>query len=184
MVIHHGGKSMPQSSIARPASDEFAPYYNTYISKVPDSDLVELLSQQVEETSVFLAAVPESKANMSYAADKWSIKEVVGHISDTERIMAYRALRIARGDPTPLPGFEQDDYVRTASFNSRPLTDLITDFQNVRTATLSLLRGLDTAALERRGVANGYPVSARALAYIIAGHERHHVEILRTRYLS
>jgi DinB superfamily len=170
--------------ITRPTTDEYAPYYGTYINKVPERDLVDLLSQQIEETSILLASISEAQASMAYATGKWSIKEVVGHLSDTERIIAYRALRIARGDVTPLPGFEQDDYVRTAGFDSRQLADLIDEFRSVRAATLSLLCTLDATALQRHGVANGMPVSVRALAYIIAGHERHHVEILRTRYLA
>jgi hypothetical protein len=173
-----------KDGISRPAPDEYASYYCTYIDKVPNQDLIELLSQQLEETSSLLATVPESKAETSYAAGKWSLKEVVGHMSDTERVMAYRTLRIARGDATPLPGFEQDDYVRAAGFHSRSLTDLLAEFRQVRVATLGLLRSLDSAAFQRRGVANGFPVSARALAYVIAGHERHHVEILRNRYLG
>jgi hypothetical protein len=175
---------MSKTLITRPAADEYAPYYETYISKVPDRDLLNLLSQQIEETSRLLAPISESKAGASYAAGKWSIKDVVGHLSDTERVMAYRALRIARGDGTPLPGFEQDDYVRTAAFNSRLLSDLISEFRRVRAATLSLLGTFDATALQRLGVANGTAVSVRALAYIIAGHERHHVEILQTRYLA
>ena len=118
-----------------------------------------------------------------YASGKWSIKEVVGHMCDTERIMAYRALRIARGDQTPLPGFEQDDYVRAAGFDSISMSDLTEEFRLIREATLPLLRGFDEQALERRGTANKVSISVLALAYIIAGHERHHVSILRSRYL-
>lgn len=124
----------------------------------------------------------ESDADATYAPGKWSIKEVAGHIVDTERIMAYRLLRIARGDSTPLPGFEQDDYVRDGNFASRTLANLIEEFRLVRAATLALLQGLDGEALVRRGLADGKPVSARALAYIIAGHERHHLDILQQRY--
>jgi len=126
--------------------------------------------------------VDESDADATYAPGKWSIKEVAGHIVDTERIMAYRLLRIARGDSTPLPGFEQDDYVRDGNFASRTLANLIEEFRLVRAATLALLQGLDGEALVRRGLADGKPVSARALAYIIAGHERHHLDILQQRY--
>ena len=108
---------------------------------------------------------------------------MVGHLSDTERIMSYRALRIARADTTPLPGFEQDDYVAAARFETRTLSDLIAEFESVRAATLSLCRSLDDAALRRRGIASGFDVSARALVFIIAGHERHHMSVLRSRYL-
>lgn len=173
---------MPPTITARPGTDEYAPYYQTYIGKVPEQELLKLLSDQLEQTLALLAPVPETQGDATYAPGKWSIKEVAGHISDTERIMAYRLLRIARGDVTPLPGFEQDDYVRAAGFGSLALADLIADLRLVRASTLSLLRVLNEAALGRRGVANGSPVSARALAYIIAGHERHHADILRNQY--
>ncbi len=173
---------MPPTITTKPATDEYAPYYRTYIGKLPEQELLKLLSDQLEQTCALLAAVPETQADSAYAPGKWSIKEVAGHIGDTERIMAYRLLRIARGDVTPLPGFEQDDYVRSARFGSLALADLIADFRLVRASTLSLLRVLDEAALGKRGVANGFLVSARALAYIIAGHERHHAEILRNQY--
>ena len=169
-------------TISRPAKEEYAPYYETYISKVPDQDLHQLLASQIEVTCAMLSQVPESGADATYAPGKWTIKEVAGHIVDTERIMAYRLLRVARGDTTPLPGFEQDDYVRGASFQSRTLASLIEEFRLARASTVALLRGLDGAALMRRGVADGKTVSARALAYIIAGHERHHVGILQQRY--
>ena len=170
-------------TISRPAKDEYAPYYETYISKVPDQDLDQLLASQIEVTCAMLSKVPESGADAAYAPGKWTIKEVAGHMVDTERIMAYRLLRVSRGDPTPLPGFEQDDYVRSGNFQSRTLASLIEEFRLARASTLALLRGLDGATLTRRGVADGKAVSARALAYIIAGHERHHVGILQERYL-
>ena len=173
---------MPLTTVARPGSDEYAPYYDTYISKVPNQDLLQLLKEQIEETCRLLSKVPESGADAAYAPGKWTIKEVAGHMVDTERIMAYRLLRVARGDATPLPGFEQDDYVRGAGFQARTLASLIEEFRLARASTLALLQGLDGATLTRRGVADGKPVSARALAYIIAGHERHHVGILRQQY--
>jgi uncharacterized damage-inducible protein DinB len=173
---------MPITTIARPGTDEYAPYYDTYIGKVPNQDLLQLLEMQVEDTCALLSKVPESGADTAYAPGKWTIKEVAGHIVDTERIMAYRLLRVARGDATPLPGFEQDDYVRGGAFQTRTLASLIEEFRLARASTLALLQGLDGCTLTRRGVADGNPVSARALAYIIAGHERHHVGILKERY--
>jgi len=173
---------MLPATISRPGSDEYAPYYGTYISKVPNQDLFQLLKEQIEETCRLLSKVPESASDATYAPGKWTIKEVAGHMVDTERIMAYRLLRVARGDATPLPGFEQDDYVRGAGFQARTLASLVEEFRFARAATLALLGGLDEAALARRGVADGKTVSARALAYIIAGHERHHVGILQQRY--
>lgn len=175
---------MSQVLIARPAPDEYAPYYAAYINKVPSQELLHWLSRQIEEICALLAGISEAKANAAYAPGKWSLKQVVGHMSDTERIMAYRALRIARGDTTPLPGFEQDDYVRAAGFDARSLADLVSEFRSVRSATLPLLASFDAATLERRGTANNMAVSVRALAYIIAGHAQHHADILRTRYLA
>jgi uncharacterized damage-inducible protein DinB len=167
----------------RPAAGEFAPYYAGYVSQVPEGDVLETLSSQLDDTLAFLRGLPAPRASHRYAEGKWTVKEVVGHMADSERIFAYRALRIARGDTTPLPGYDQDAYVRTANFDARSLVALASEFESARRATLTLFRSLDRESLARRGVANGLPVTPRALAYIIAGHERHHVEILRTRYV-
>ena len=173
---------MSRPTISRPGRDEYSAYHETYISKVPNQNLLQLLEEQVEETCALLSRVSESEADAAYAVGKWTIKEVTGHLVDTERIMAYRLLRVARGDSTPLPGFEQDDYVKGANFRSRTLRSLIEEFRLARASTLALLQNLDEAVLTRRGVADGKPVSVRALAYIIAGHERHHVGILQRQY--
>jgi hypothetical protein len=133
---------------------------------------------------LLLSGRTEADGDLRYAPDKWSLKEVLGHINDTERIMAYRALRIARGDATPLAGFEQDDYVRNGPFSDRSLADLIEDYIAVRRATITLFRNLDEAAFARRGVANKNDVTVRALAYIIAGHELHHRRIIEEKYLK
>jgi uncharacterized damage-inducible protein DinB len=167
----------------RPAPDEYAAHYAQYVTRVPEGDLRELLASQVRETQRLVAAIPDSRAEHRYAPGKWSIKEVVGHLSDVERIMCYRALRIARGDETPLPAFDENAYVPAAEFGRRTLRDLAEEFGDVRRATLALFRHLDDEALDRRGTASGKAISARALGYIIAGHELHHVELLRTRYL-
>ncbi|HET7250561.1 MAG TPA: DinB family protein [Gemmatimonadales bacterium] len=175
---------MTPTLIARPGTDEYAPYYGTYIGKVPDGDLRAMLASQLAETLALIRSIPESRGGHRYAPDKWSIKGVLGHLADSERIFSYRALRIGRGDTTPLPGFEQDDYVPMGNFDARTLRDLADELAAVRQATLHLFAHLDQAAFERRGTASGKPVSVRALAYIIAGHELHHVGILKTRYLS
>ncbi len=169
---------------ARPDANEYDLYYGKYISLVPDGDVVATLSQQLDETLTLLRGLSVAQADSRYALDKWSIKEVVGHVIDTERIFGHRVFRFARNDQTPLPGFEQDDYVRAADFGNRQLDDLAAEFEHVRRANLYLLRSLDDAAWLRRGVASGSEVSVRALAYIIAGHERHHMHIVRTRYLQ
>jgi uncharacterized damage-inducible protein DinB len=174
---------MPTCLIPRPAEDEYSPYYAGYIARVPDGDLCATLAAQLADTHALVHAIPEARGTHRYAPGKWSIKEVLGHVIDTERIMSYRAMRIARGDTTPLPGYEQDDYVSAGGFDRRTLQDLRDELAAVRQATIHLLRHLDPTALARRGTANGKLVSARALAYIIAGHERHHVEILNAKYL-
>ena len=174
---------MTAALVPRPAADEYAPFYAGYIARVPDGDLCATLGAQLVDTLTLVRGIPEARGADRYATGKWSIKQVLGHVIDTERIMSYRALRIARGDATPLPGFEQDDYVPAGEFDRRTLADLVEELVAVRHATIQLLRHLDPAALARRGTANGTPVSARALAYIIAGHERHHVAILRAKYL-
>ena len=171
-------------TIGKPDSTEYLPYYGRYISLVPDGDILAVLGQQIEETTGFLNSIPEERGDFRYAPDKWSIKELVGHMIDTERIFAYRALRFARNDKTPLPGYEQDDYVSNASFNSCTLTDLASELKTVRQSTIFLLKHLEPGAWVRSGLANDGEASVRALAHIIAGHELHHREVLRTRYLS
>jgi hypothetical protein len=174
---------MLNTSAMRPDAGEYAPYYEKYISLVPAGDVVETLSGQLDETLTLLRGLSEAQGHSRYAPDKWSVKEVVGHVIDTERIFSYRALRFARNDQTPLSGYEQNDYVSAANFDRRPLSDIAAEFEHVRRATLALLRALDEEAWRRRGVANDNEVSVRALAYILAGHVTHHVQIIRTRYL-
>ncbi|PYX78797.1 MAG: DinB family protein [Acidobacteria bacterium] len=170
-------------AIAPPETSEYAPYYSRYISLVESHDILATLQKQVQATQVLLSSLSEQQANLRYAPDKWSIKQVLGHLIDSERIFAYRALRIARADQIPMEGFEQDDYVRGGNFESRSLSDLLEEYETVRAATLTLFRNLDAAAWSRRGVANNNQVTVRAVAYIIAGHELHHMQIVRNRYL-
>jgi hypothetical protein len=165
-------------AIAAPEVSEFAPYYGRYISLVPGNDVIGALEQQGPETVAMLSGVAEQQGAYRYAPEKWSLKEVLGHVTDSERVFAYRALRIARNDSTPLPGFEQDDYVRAAMFGNRALAGLLDEFVAVRQASLLLFRSLDAEAWMRRGVADQKEVSVRALAYIIAGHELHHRKII------
>lgn len=174
---------MSTAAPSRPQTSEYAAYYETYISRVPDGDIVGTLDKQLVETLALIRGIPESRGDFSYAEGKWTIKELVGHIIDCERVFAYRALRFGRGDATPLSGFEQDDFVRGADFSKRSLSDLATEYEHVRRASISLFGSLETGAWDRRGTANDSEVSVRGIAFIIAGHERHHLEILRTRYL-
>jgi len=170
--------------IARPQPGEYAPYYDRYISLVQGEDILDTLDQQRRQTMLLLSGRNDEDGDFRYAPDKWSAKEVLGHVCDTERIFAYRALRISRSDATPVEGFEQDDYVQNGPFAQRPLADLVEDFIAVRRATLSLLRNLDEAAWSRRGIANKNEVTVRALAYTIAGHELHHRRILEEKYFA
>ena len=183
--------SNPTTSTAtpylRPQPGEYAPHYERYISLVPGNDVhaaLAALEDQRRQMLLLLSGRTEADGDLRYAPGKWSLKEVLGHINDTERIMSYRALRIARGDATPIEGFEQDDYVRNSPFALRPLADLIEDYIAVRRATVSLFRNLDEAAWTRQGVANKNEVTVRALAYIIAGHELHHRRIIEEKYLK
>ncbi|MCA1630436.1 MAG: DinB family protein [Acidobacteria bacterium] len=174
---------MSAAAPARPGSDEYAPNYEKYVSLVPAGDIVATLERQLEDTLALLRSVPEERADSSYEPGKWSVKELVGHVIDGERVFSHRALRFGRGDRTPLPGYEQDDYVRAANFNARTLQSIAEEFERVRAATVALLRSFDAEAWSRRGTANDNEVSVRGLAYILAGHELHHVNILRERYL-
>jgi hypothetical protein len=175
---------MTAASIPRPAATEHSPYYATYLAKVPEGNLLTLLKAQGRETQALLAGVSEAKAMHRYAAGKWSVKEVIGHLADTERVFCYRALSFARGDETPLPGFDEKAWAPAGRFDVRSLKDLARELDAVRGATIALFSGIDAEALARRGTANNHPITVRALAWIIAGHERHHVAILRERYLA
>jgi len=172
------------TTLGRPEPGEYAPYYEKYISQITGNDILTTLYEQRRQMLLLLSGRSESDGEIRYALEKWSVKEVLGHICDTERVFAYRALRIARNDATPLAGFDENEYVKNAAFARQPLADLIEDFIAVRRATISLFRGFDEAAWIRRGTANNNPVSVRALAYIIAGHELHHRRMLEEKYLK
>lgn len=170
--------------MTKPQETEYAAYYGKYVSLVPDGDIVDTLTKQLGDTLSAWRAVPADKAEHRYAPGKWTTKEMMAHVIDTERIMAYRALRIARGDKTALPGFEQDDFITGGDWSTRTMADLADEFESVRRSNLYLFRNLTDAAWKQIGTASDNPVSARALAYIIAGHELYHQEILRDRYLA
>lgn len=172
---------MSTATIIRPGADEHSAYYSRYIEKVPDGDIVELLRGQIGETCALLRRAG-GQADFAYAPDKWTVKQVVGHLSDVERVMAFRALWFARNDQTPLPGFDENQWADDADVASRTLDDLVDEFEAVRAATVQFASHLDGGVLARRGTMNGNPATPRALLYIIAGHERHHVALLRERY--
>lgn len=169
---------------ARPSATEHAPFYGKYIARVPAGDIVDILRDQIAETAGFLRAIPEARTVSGYAPGKWTIRDIVGHVADTERIMGYRALRFARGDETAVAGFDENAYVPAAGASRRDVEDLVRELEAVRAATVALFAGLPVDAWGRTGMANGTPVTVRALAAIIAGHERHHVAIIRERYLA
>jgi hypothetical protein len=171
------------ATVSRPVEGEFLPYYEKYIALVPDGDVLSILEEQMLDTQSLLRSLPAAVSTYRYAPGKWSVNELIGHVIDSERIFAARALRFARNDPTPLPGFEQDDYVRNSNFDEYPIAELASEWESVRRSTVFLFKHLEEPAWMRRGVANNAEVSVRALAYIIAGHELHHREILDTRYL-
>lgn len=168
----------------RPGPDEYAPYYGTYVSKVPDRDILELLEAQRVEIGRILDGVDEAQGAHRYAPGKWSVKEVIGHCIDTERVFASRALAFARRDPADLPGFEQDDYVAEASFDARPTADLVAELDVVRRSTIAFFAGLAPETWTHGGIANGSRMSVRAAAYVIHGHLTHHVGVLKSLYLS
>ncbi len=167
----------------RPQSRDYAPSYASYVMQVPDGDFLESLESQWRDMKTLLEPLTDTQADFRYAPHKWSIKEVLGHINDAERIFSYRILRIARGDETPLPGFEQDDYIKTANSSSRTLSSLLEEFTAIRRATIGLIRSLDDSSWLRRGTASGNPVTALAQAFITLGHALHHQRILAERYL-
>jgi hypothetical protein len=168
----------------RPQSGEYAPYYDKYVAQVPDNSILVTLEDQRRSMLILLTGRPEADGDLRYAPDKWSVKEVLGHICDAERVFAYRALRISRGDKTPLASFDENEFARNSPLSRRPLSDSIEDYIAVRRATVSLFRNLDEAAWARRGVASNHEVSVRALAYMIAGHELHHRKMLEEKYLK
>lgn len=168
----------------RPEKSEYAPDYATYIDLVPDGDIFQILDHQMKETVLLLKGTSEKQSQFRYAPDKWSLKEVIGHMADSERIMSYRLLCIARGETTSLPGFNQNIYVHNSIFHNQSMEDLLANLTVVRQSTIHLLKGLNPETWSCRGTANGSDVSVCALVSIIAGHELHHRQIIKERYMS
>ena len=175
---------MTQLDIGFPETDEYDAYYTGYVQQITSSNVVGVLQDQQFEVIELLRSLPEEQATFRYAPDKWSIKELVGHLIDSERVFAYRALAIARGESQSLPGMDQDVYVSGGDFDSRSVTSLVGEYMHVRGATIALFESLSAEAWRRTGTANDASVTVRALAFIIAGHEAHHMAILRERYLA
>ncbi|MEX2467893.1 MAG: DinB family protein [Gemmatimonadota bacterium] len=175
---------MSEHRTLRPTSDEYAPFYAGYVAKVPDGDVLATLAHGVEETAGVLDGVPEETAERGYAPGKWTLKEVLQHCTDAERIFAYRALRIGRGDTTDLAGWNEETYAPMSRANDRTMASLVDEFRTVRESTLSLLEGLPADAWTRRGRADGREVTVRGVVWITAGHLLHHLGIIRERYLA
>ena len=174
---------MSNALIGRPDSTEYAEYYGRYVGLVPEDNLCAAMAEQSEATLDFLRAIPESSGDLRYAPGKWSVKEVIGHMIDAERVFAHRAMWFARLDAQPLPGFDQDPWVNAATFGEQPLDELIAEFEHVRRGNLYFFKHLAPEAWLRRGTASDNEITVRALAYVMVGHERYHLEILRSRYL-
>lgn len=168
----------------RPVAGEFLPYFGIYIDKVPDGDVVDSMSKQLPITLALIKPLSEADGDKRYAPDKWSIREIIGHIIDAERIFVYRALRFARADSTPVAGFDENSYVKNAPFSKVSLANLADEFEHVRRATIHFFSNLDEDAMSRRGTSNNHEISVRALAWILTGHEIHHVKVINERYLN
>ncbi|MGV3487374.1 MAG: DinB family protein [Tuberibacillus sp.] len=168
----------------RPESNEYIEYYSLYINMVPEGDIIQILNEQVKDTVALLKDLTEPQAEFRYEEGKWSIKQLIGHIADTERVMIYRLLCIARGETVSLPGFDQNAYMDNASFDEQTIDDLLADLTAVRMASVTLLKGLKEHDWAKMGIANQANVSVRALAYIMAGHERHHRAFIKERYIG
>ena len=163
-------------------STDYAPPHAAYVALVDEDDILTAMQEQSSATQKLFASLDEQRAAYRYGTDKWSVKEVIGHMVDAERILSYRALAVARGDTQPLPGFDEDAYVQHASFDSWKLGDLAEEYAMVRRANIVFFQNLPPEAWDRRGTANQHPVSVRGLAYVIVGHERHHLKVLREKY--
>ena len=168
----------------RPQPSEHPTYYKYYIDLIKDDNILKEIKSQVIDIPAIITQIPEEKENYAYAPEKWTIKEVIGHIIDTERILGYRALRFARKDKTLLLGFDQNSYVANANFNDRTLYDLAHEFATVRNANIALFKHFDESALNELGSVNGNQVSVRAILFMIAGHAIHHMNVIQTKYLN
>lgn len=170
--------------IPRPEKTEYAEAYDRYVQRVPDGDLTEMMKTQNLNSRELILNLSDAKLSYRYAPGKWSIKEIIQHLIDAERIFSYRALRFARKDKTPLPGFEENDYAPASQADRRAITELMDEFGAVREASIRLFRSFDAPMFGATGVASGNPITVRALAYIIPGHELHHMAVIRERYLK
>jgi hypothetical protein len=170
--------------LQRPLTSEYPEYYVPYVELVPEEDLLTILSEDLKSTIALFEGISDEDGYFRYAPNKWSIKEVLGHMTDTERIMSYRLLRIGRGDQTALAGFNENDFVEGSQINKQSIKDILEDFIATRKATITLIKNMPTDAWVNKGNANNTEVTTRAIGYIIAGHAIHHKQIINERYLS
>jgi hypothetical protein len=177
-------EALMATTFTLPTPEEYAPFYADYIERASlQNDIQSALSNQIEEILNAIDSLTEAQARFKPGPEEWSIKEVIGHLNDVERVFSYRLLRISRSDPTPLPGFEQNDFVRAAGFDHYPLKELIDEFELLRRANILAIRHLSDEAIDRRGTASGATISARALIYMMVGHVDHHMASLHEKYL-
>ena len=172
----------PAPTTAVPAADEYGTHYAGYVSRVPPGDIIAQLERQISATLALLKPLDATRARYRYAPGKWSVKETAVHMADFERVFAYRALHFARGATDPLPNFDEVEWTPAARADARPIPDIVEELRATRAGTLALFRSFDAEALMRRGIASGNPLSVRATAWSIVGHDRHHLKILRERY--
>jgi len=173
---------MLATGLTRPADNEYAQHYAPYVSLIRDGDVLDALQRQGRDVAALLGRVGEERSHHRYAEGKWSIREVTGHLSDSERVFTYRALTFARGDATPLPPFDENAWAAVSNADQRPMSALVEEMVAVRAATLTLFQGFTGTEWARWGTASGHKITVRALAYIVLGHERHHLNVLRERY--
>jgi len=177
-------KPVSDTHYRRPDPSEYAPVYERYVSLVPEDEILSVLRAQLEATTVFLGRIPAERVEFRYAPGKWTLREVTGHVIDMEWVFTARAMHFARAVPGALPGVEQDDVMKVVNFAARPWASILDEYRHLRSANIRLFEGFDEAAWNRSGVASGNSITPRALVYIIAGHERHHLGVIRDRYLG
>ncbi len=165
------------------SANEFNPYYGQYIELAKEHPLLKGLEASMTETIAFLEAIPSDRLEYRYDSGKWTIKEIIRHLIDTERVFAYRAMRFARNDKTELPGFDQDAYILPSKANEQSLSDLLKEYRSVRLATIAMFQGFNDTMLRSKGTANKSPMSVRAAGFVIIGHEKHHANVIRKKYM-
>jgi hypothetical protein len=182
IIIEKEGLIPGGHTVNRPDRTEYAEYYHKYVEAVPDGDISDILEDQLIAAVNLFSNISEEQSKQRYAPDKWSIREVLGHIMDAERVFAYRALRFSRGDQKPLQGFDENEYINNSNYDKTILLLLIEEFSSLRKSTIALFKSMENEMWLKKGIASGHEVSVRGLAYIIAGHTEHHLDIIKERY--